>query len=163
MMYFFPVAIAFALLVQGSAFVARPLRPSSKASLKMAVIDPDFPGQTAPFGFFDPLGLSKGASDEDVKRWRESELKHGRSDLLSTSHHPSNLSPHSSSFPSSPPRLAMIAALGIIVSEVYHPFYNIAGPATEHFQQMDQYIPNFWLIPFVWTGLFEFYSINKGN
>ena len=57
----------------------------------------------------------------------------------------------------------MIAALGIIVSEVYHPFYNIPGPATEHFAAMDQYIPNFWLIPFVWTGLFEFYSINKGT
>lgn len=35
-------------------------------------------GQTAPFGFFDPLGLSKSVSDEDLKRWRESELKHGR-------------------------------------------------------------------------------------
>ena len=43
----------------------------------------------------------------------------------------------------------MIAALGIIVSEVYHPFYNIPGPATEHFAAMDQYIPNFWLIPFM--------------
>ena len=57
----------------------------------------------------------------------------------------------------------MIAALGIIVSEVYHPFYNIPGPATEHFQAMNEYIPNFWLIPFTWTGLFEFYSINKGK
>ena len=87
----------------------------------------------------------------------------------------------------------MIAALAITVSEVYHPFYNIPGPATEHFAAsklfltplltasalpndfvescshsllyptVDQYIPNFWLIPFTWTGLFEIYSIRKGT
>lgn len=35
-------------------------------------------GVTAPFGFFDPLGLSKGKSDATLSMWRESELKHGR-------------------------------------------------------------------------------------
>lgn len=32
----------------------------------------------APTGFFDPLGLSKGKSDEVMQHYRESELKHGR-------------------------------------------------------------------------------------
>lgn len=35
-------------------------------------------GITAPTGFFDPLGLSKGQSDETMAYYRESELKHGR-------------------------------------------------------------------------------------
>ena len=93
MMYFFPAVIAFALLVQGSAFLARPTRPARSSLMKMAVIDDSFPGQSAPFGLFDPLGLSKGASEGDLKRWRESELKHGRYDLISPAlHHAST--PH---------------------------------------------------------------------
>jgi hypothetical protein len=35
-------------------------------------------GITAPTGFFDPLGLSSGKSDEIMSYYRESELKHGR-------------------------------------------------------------------------------------
>lgn len=49
----------------------------------------------APFGdgaIFDPLNLSAGASPEDIKKWREAELKHGR--------------------------VSMLAALGILVAEV---------------------------------------------
>lgn len=29
-------------------------------------------------GYFDPLGLSKGKTVKELKKWRESELKHGR-------------------------------------------------------------------------------------
>jgi light-harvesting complex I chlorophyll a/b binding protein 4 len=35
-------------------------------------------GITAPVGFFDPLGFSKGKSDAVMMKYRESELKHGR-------------------------------------------------------------------------------------
>ena len=41
---------------------------------------------------FDPLGLSTGADPEEIKRWREAEIKHGR--------------------------VAMLAALGVLVAEV---------------------------------------------
>ena len=40
------------------------------------------PGVSGPFGFFDPLNLSATASPVDVKRWRESELTHGRVCML---------------------------------------------------------------------------------
>jgi len=35
-------------------------------------------GVTPPVGFFDPLGFSKGKSEETMVYYRESELKHGR-------------------------------------------------------------------------------------
>ena len=35
-------------------------------------------GVLKPVGFFDPLGLSKGISEEKFFRWREIEIKHGR-------------------------------------------------------------------------------------
>ena len=40
------------------------------------------PGAVAPFGFFDPAGLTAAASVEEVRRWRESELVHGRVCML---------------------------------------------------------------------------------
>lgn len=42
------------------------------------------PGISAPFDqpFFDPLNLSKGAKIRDVRRWRESEIVHGRVAML---------------------------------------------------------------------------------
>lgn len=54
----------------------------------------------APFGmaaegnYFDPIGLAKKQDPAVVKKWREAELKHGR--------------------------VAMLAALGILVAEVRH-------------------------------------------
>jgi len=39
-------------------------------------------GDCAPLGFFDPLGFSKDASPETMKKYREAELKHGRVAML---------------------------------------------------------------------------------
>ena len=50
---------------------------------------------TEPAGFFDPLKLSEGQDAQTLVKFREAELKHGR--------------------------VAMMAALGFIVSELYHP------------------------------------------
>ena len=120
-----------------------------------AAIDPNWPGE-GPFGLFDPLGLSEGATPEDLRRWRESEVKHGR--------------------------LAMIAAPAIIVSEQYHPFFPLGGASVTHFDQMvrvncllllrtvsphfflpqESFIPYFWVIPTLWSGIFELYSIAAG-
>lgn len=47
-------------------------------SLSMVLVDTNVPGQVAPTGFFDPLGLSSRVDSKEFKRWRESELKHGR-------------------------------------------------------------------------------------
>lgn len=58
----------------------------------------DMPGITAPLGFFDPLGFSKGADAKTLAKYRESELKHGR--------------------------VAMLAVLGYLTAERFHPFYD---------------------------------------
>jgi len=83
-------------------------------------------GVTGPLGFFDPAGFSKpGAeplgpldflnftknpSDGRIKFYREAELKHGR--------------------------LGMLAALGFLVSENFHPLFGggIDGPALKAFE-----------------------------
>jgi len=39
-------------------------------------------GDCAPLGYFDPLGFSKDASPETMKKFREAELKHGRVAML---------------------------------------------------------------------------------
>ena len=44
----------------------------------------NFQGATKPLGFFDPLGFSKDASQNQLVRLREAELKHGRWGMIST-------------------------------------------------------------------------------
>jgi len=41
-------------------------------------------GATAPLGFWDPLGLASKASPEKFKRWRATEIKHGRIAMAAT-------------------------------------------------------------------------------
>ena len=62
-------------------------------------------GDCAPLGYFDPLGFSKGASPETMKKYREAELKHGR--------------------------VAMLACWGMITADGFHPLFggkNSANP-----------------------------------
>jgi hypothetical protein len=54
------------------------------------------PGAVPGIGFFDPLGILTGSTEEKVQYYRDAELKHGR--------------------------IGTLAAMGIIVSESYHPF-----------------------------------------
>lgn len=75
------------------------------------------PGAIAPFGFFDPLKISEGKSEATVSRFREAELKHGR--------------------------VAMLAALGVIVGEAVEfstPLFGdkVVGPAIYQFQEADE-------------------------
>lgn len=68
------------------------------------------PGCTLPLGNWDPFGLTL-VSEKVVRKYRESELKHGR--------------------------LAMLAFVGMLVQEIYHPLYpNIGGLAITHMQQL---------------------------
>merc|ERR1712159_686968 len=98
---------------RAGATVAR-ASSTSKGADTAAYIE-TLPGISAPFnkGFFDPLGLHKGASIPDVRRWREAELTHGR--------------------------VAMLAALGFVVGEQLEDSSafllfdgNITGPAIGH-------------------------------
>ena len=106
-------------------------------NLQMSAVK-DMDGILPPTGFFDPLQLSLGKSEAELKKWREAELKHGR--------------------------LSMLATVGIIVAEKFHPFFNglITGPGIYHFQQADLLLPNFWLFVLFNIGLVEAYNINKG-
>lgn len=54
-----------------------PARSAPRASALSAWKD-DAVGVTAPAGYFDPLGLSAGKTDEEMAMYREAELKHGR-------------------------------------------------------------------------------------
>lgn len=70
------------------------------------------PGVSAPMGYFDPLGFtsSPAFTVSEAKRFREAEVTHGR--------------------------VSMLAVLGWLVAEEYHPFFGgeIGGPAFRHFQ-----------------------------
>jgi hypothetical protein len=54
------------------------------------------PGAVPLLGYFDPLGILSDSTEERVQYYRDAELKHGR--------------------------IGTLAAIGIIVSEAYHPF-----------------------------------------
>lgn len=65
-----------ALTASASAFAPAQVAKSSTALNGWK--DDMVVGITAPVGFFDPLGLSKGKDDATMKFYREAELKHGR-------------------------------------------------------------------------------------
>lgn len=69
------------------------------------------PGAIAPTGYFDPLGFcQKGISLNDVKRYREAEVQHGR--------------------------VAMLATVGYLAGEAVSGPFKITGPANDQLQQV---------------------------
>jgi hypothetical protein len=70
------LALLSALVASASAFA--PAKTASRTTSLNAWLDDNAVGITAPVGFFDPLGLSKGKSDQIMMHYREAELKHGR-------------------------------------------------------------------------------------
>merc|ERR1719174_3114471 len=69
------------------------------------------PGGANILGEFDPLGLLDGKSKLEVYKYREAELTHGR--------------------------VAMLASLGFIVQEKFHPLFSgDGGPAIEQIPQL---------------------------
>jgi len=67
--------VFLAISPMASGFVA-PTPAKASATAVQAVQDME--GITMPMGFFDPLGLSKGCSEEALLWYREAEIKHGR-------------------------------------------------------------------------------------
>lgn len=102
------------------------------------------PGVSEPFPeVFDPLNLSATASVRDLRRWRESEVTHGR--------------------------VSMLAALGFIVGEQledFPAFYNadghITGPAIYQFQQVEARGAVFWEPLLIAIGLAESWRVAVG-
>jgi len=79
-------------LVASGAMLRPALAPMTSVNMKI-----DMVGSSAPLGFFDPLGFSKDASPETMKKFREAELKHGR--------------------------VAMLAVFGMITADKFHPLF----------------------------------------
>jgi hypothetical protein len=83
------------------------------------------PGSVSPLGEFDPLGFTKGLPVQEIKRFRESEVTHGR--------------------------VAMLAVVGYLVAEPFHPLFNgqVTGPANSHLGQVQDVAPFF----FAWLAM----------
>merc|ERR1739848_879717 len=90
-------------------------------------------GQLAPLGFWDPLGLSANVPEGRLLFYREVELKHGR--------------------------ICMLAALGILVGEQFHPLFggDIDVPAYLAFQQTP--LEKFWLAVVAAIAIPETFSV----
>merc|ERR1711865_222938 len=77
------------------------------------------PGAIAPFGNFDPLEFTKDLTVNEIKRYREAGVTHGR--------------------------VSMLAVLGYLVGENFHPLFNgaVVGPANTHLAQVQDIAPFF--------------------
>jgi len=76
-------AMALSLAVLSSTGFAAPMAPAMRCSAPAISMKIEgMVGDCAPLGFFDPLGFSKDASPETMKKFREAELKHGRVAML---------------------------------------------------------------------------------
>ena len=133
--------LLFAILTSSYAFLSTVLKkPNVKQSkkLSMVVLDNNYPGQTLPLGYFDPLNLASNVDEKRFKLWRESELKHGR--------------------------LAMLAAVGILVGEKFNPLFGgrVMGPAIYHFQEILSFWPAFWIVILASVAIIETYNIQLG-
>jgi hypothetical protein len=99
----------------GSKTQSKVIKMSQETALKAE----DMSGVIEPTGFFDPLGFSTRLTTGELLFYREVELKHGR--------------------------VCMLAALGIVVGENFHPLFggDIDAPAAFAFQQtpLEQFWP----------------------
>merc|ERR1711871_1797978 len=95
----------------------------------------EMPGVTEPLGFWAPLGFcsDEKLTDGKLKFYREVELKHGR--------------------------VGMLAALGFVVGESFHPLFggNIDAPAYLAFQQTP--LETFWPLVVLTIAIPEIYSV----
>lgn len=68
--------------VPSAPFVgSRVANVANPATSSLSMVAADMVGASAPLGFFDPMGFSKGP-EERLNAYREAELKHGRTAML---------------------------------------------------------------------------------
>jgi len=92
------------------------------------------PGSISPIEKFDPFNLLDGKTFEQVRTWREAELAHGR--------------------------VGMLAALGFLVQEKFHPLFAAdGGPAIEQIPKLPAFM---WPIIAIGVGGCEVYRVSVG-
>merc|ERR1719238_2644166 len=123
----------FMLAVGGQATAAK----AAKKSFDGVAYAKALPGVTEPLGFWDPLGFCEDEklTEGKLKFYRECELKHGR--------------------------LGMLAALGFVVGENFHPLFggDIDTPSYLAFQQTP--LETFWPIVVLAIAIPEIFSVLK--
>jgi len=89
------------------------------------------PGSLPPVGNFDPAGFADGCSLQEMKRYREAEVTHGR--------------------------VAMLSVIGFLVAESFHPLFGgeIIGPAIDHLTEVRKIQPEFFELLAVAIGIVE--------
>jgi len=142
---------ALSLLITGaSAFAPTQVTKTTTALSALNGWVPDesefawgLPGSIAPIENFDPLGFADGADFEKMKNYREAETQHGRA--------------------------AMVAAVGLLVTEEpieFHPLFGAAntdiGPAIRHLDAVRMVTPFFFEILAVVIGAVELNRAFKG-
>jgi len=136
------IIVTLALLgAPAAAFVAGPASTARATTARPAMNgwEPDegafcwgLPGSLDPAPNFDPLGLSSGLELGEMKRYREAEVTHGR--------------------------VAMLAALGFLVGEKFHPLFGLDGKeilGIYGLQEVRQVFPEFFELLFVTIGILE--------
>mmetsp|Transcript_32151 Transcript_32151/g.30647 ORF Transcript_32151/g.30647 Transcript_32151/m.30647 type:complete len:232 (+) Transcript_32151:57-752(+) len=133
------IKIVLLATLVASVVAFRPTAVSRVSVNKISMLNAEnLAGATAPLGYFDPMGLSEGKSKQEIKKYREAELKHGR--------------------------LAMVAFLGILVGENWNPLFEqqISGPAIYQFQEADALNTYLWVFVLFGVALVEGINISKG-
>merc|ERR1719453_737514 len=128
-------------MMQPTAFAGSAMAQSKVAPMMMArgkAAAPAFayglPGGSNILGEFDPAGFLDGKDEDTVFKYREAELTHGR--------------------------VAMLASLGFIVQEKFHPLFSgDGGPAIEQIPQLPVWI---WGVMLAGIGAAEQVRIAKG-
>ncbi|KOO27643.1 stress-related chlorophyll a b binding protein 2 [Chrysochromulina tobinii] len=120
---------------------SRPVSCKMQAKAEAVVADPDagkfcygLPGSIAPIENFDPAGFLKDKTKAEVYTLREAELTHGR--------------------------VGMLAALGFLVQEWWHPLFGAdGGPAIS---QMPKLPAGIWVAMIFGVGIAEGIRVARG-
>jgi len=91
------------------------------------------PGVSAPLGFFDPLDFCGEASEGKIRFYREVELKHGR--------------------------VAMLAALGFVVGEQFHPLWGGSVDVPSYIAFQETPLQDFWPAVVLAISVAEVFSV----
>jgi len=127
----FATASSLALSLSGGSQVQRKVSPKMKGPAAFAY---GLPGGKNILGEFDPAGFLNGKDKLEVYRLREAELAHGR--------------------------VSMLASLGFIVQEKFHPLFSgDGGPAIDQIPQLPIWL---WGVMLAGIGSAEQTRIAKG-